>query len=72
MKNVWIFAEQRDGVVSSAYYEMLSETRKLYGDNAAVSAVVFGCGNLPVAELKDSGADKVYALDTKSSVSTSP
>lgn len=65
MKNVWIFAEQRDGVVSSAYYEMLSETRKLYGDNAAVSAVVFGCGNLPVAELKDSGADKVYALDSE-------
>ena len=65
MKNVWIFAEQRDGVVNSAYYEMLSETRKLYGDNAVVSAVVFGCGDLPVDELKASGADKVYALDSE-------
>lgn len=65
MKNVWIFAEQRDGVVNSAYYEMLSETRKLYGDNALVSAVVFGCGDLPVDELKASGADKVYALDSE-------
>ena len=65
MKNVWIYAEQRDGVVNSAYYEMLSETRKLYGDNALVSAVVFGCGDLPVDELKASGADKVYALDSE-------
>lgn len=65
MKNVWIFAEQRDGIVNSAYYEMLSETRKLYGDNALVSAVVFGCGDLPVDELKASGADKVYVLDSE-------
>ncbi len=63
MKNVWIFAEQRDGIVNSAYYETLSEIRKLYGDNAIVSAVCFGCGNIPTDELKASGADKVYVLD---------
>lgn len=65
MKNVWIFAEQRDGVVNSAYYEMLSETKKLYGDNAQVSAVVFGWGNIPSEELKNSGADKVYVLESE-------
>lgn len=63
MKNIWIFAEQRDGLVSSAYYEMLSETRRLYSDNAIISAVCFGCGNIPADELKASGADKVYVLD---------
>lgn len=65
MKKVWIFAEQRDGVVSSAYHEMLSETRRLYGDEAEVSAVVFGWGNIPAEELKNSGADKVYVLESK-------
>ncbi|MBQ3210077.1 MAG: electron transfer flavoprotein subunit alpha/FixB family protein [Oscillospiraceae bacterium] len=65
MKNIFIFAEQRDGVVSSAYYEMLSETIKLYGDRAFVSAVVFGYGNIPVEALKESGADKVYVLESK-------
>lgn len=65
MKQVWIFAEQRDGVIASAYYEMLSKVNELYGENAVVSAVAFGCGNTPVEELKNSGADKVYVLDSE-------
>lgn len=65
MKNVLIFAEQRDGVVSSAFYEMLSETKRLYGENACISAAVTGCGDLPVEELKNSGIDKLYLLESE-------
>lgn len=60
-KNVWIFAEQRDGMVASSFYEMLSKVNELYGDTAQVSAVCFGGGELPAETLKDSGVDKVYA-----------
>ena len=59
-KNVWIFAEQRDGVVASSFYEMLCKVKELYGDGAEVSAVCFGNGNLPEGALKDSGVDRVY------------
>lgn len=62
-KNVWIFAEQRDGVVASSFYEMLCKVKELYGDGAEVSAVCFGNGNLPEAALKNSGVDQVYLAD---------
>lgn len=62
-KNVWIFAEQRDGVVASSFYEMLGKVKELYGDGAKVSAVCFGSGNIPTEALKNSGADRVYAAD---------
>ncbi len=62
-KNVWIFAEQRDGVIASSFYEMLCKVKELYGDGAEVSAVCFGGGNLPVGALKDSGVDRVYLAD---------
>jgi len=64
MKNVFIFAEQRDGLVASAYYEILSKTRELYGDEACITAVSLGCGNVPAKELAESGADRVIVLDS--------
>lgn len=62
-KNVWIFAEQRDGALASSFYEMLGKVNELYGSAAQVSAVCFGSGNIPVEALKNSGVDKVYAAD---------
>lgn len=62
-KNVWIFAEQRDGVLASSFYEMLGKVNELYGSNAQVSAVCFGSGNIPTEALKSSGVDKVYTAD---------
>lgn len=65
-KNVWVFAEQRDGEIQPVALEILSEARKIAnGMDARLSAVLFGknvIGLLPV--LEDYGAEKVYVCDS--------
>ncbi|HNT98866.1 MAG TPA: electron transfer flavoprotein subunit alpha/FixB family protein, partial [Elusimicrobiales bacterium] len=61
-KDVWVFCEQKKGVVQSISYELLGEGRKL-ADKLGVKlcAVLLGEGLDAVAEsLGERGADKVY------------
>ena len=63
---VWVFCEQREGVIMSTSYQLLSEGRKLANDLG-----VELCGVLLGSELKEDmakalggyGADKVYLCD---------
>jgi electron transfer flavoprotein alpha subunit len=60
-KGVWIFAEQRNGKVSSVAYELLGIGRTLAGDlNTELAAVLFGAPESEARELIKWGADKVY------------
>jgi caffeyl-CoA reductase-Etf complex subunit CarE len=57
---VWIFAEQRNGKVSSVAYELLGIGRKLADDlKTELSAVLFGTEETNAQELIRWGADKV-------------
>ncbi|MFC1571424.1 electron transfer flavoprotein subunit alpha [Candidatus Margulisiibacteriota bacterium] len=64
-KDVWIFAEQREGKIQPVAYELLGESKKLANDlKTDVSAVL--CGGEEIEEEIDHlfayGADKVYLL----------
>ncbi len=65
-RGVWVFCEQRDGVILSTSYQLLSEGRKLANDLGTEL-----CGVLLGSEVKEEyvkalggyGADKVYLCD---------
>jgi electron transfer flavoprotein alpha subunit len=60
-KGVWIFAEQRNGKVSSVAYELLGIGKKIADDlGTDLSAVLFGSSDEAAKELIRWGADKVY------------
>jgi len=64
-KDVWVFCEQKKGVIQSISYELLGEGRKL-ADKLGVKlcAVLLGHGMEDAAEkLGERGADKVYLAD---------
>ncbi|UWD48806.1 electron transfer flavoprotein subunit alpha/FixB family protein [Clostridioides difficile] len=64
-KNVWIFAEQRDGKITPVVIELLGEGRKLAKEvDAELCAVLLGKDVDGLAkELISYGADKVYVAD---------
>ena len=64
-KDVWIFAEQKDGKVQSITYELLGEGRKLADQLAMrLAAVILGHNVRETAkELISRGADIVYVVD---------
>lgn len=58
---VWVFAEQREGKVSSVAYELLGVGRRLAGARGArLCAVLFGATDSEAQELIRWGADTVY------------
>ena len=62
---VWVFAEQEDGVLSDVPRELLGKGREL-ADTLGVklAAVLMGAGVEPLAkELFEAGADKVHLVD---------
>jgi electron transfer flavoprotein alpha subunit len=64
-KDVWVFCEQKKGVIQSISFELLGEGRKL-ADKLGVKlcAVLLGHGMEDAAEkLGERGADKVYLAD---------
>ncbi|MCX5791052.1 MAG: electron transfer flavoprotein subunit alpha [Elusimicrobia bacterium] len=64
-KDVWVFCEQKKGVIQSISFELLGEGRKL-ADKLGVKlcAVLLGGGMEDAAEkLGERGADKVYLVD---------
>lgn len=66
-KNVWVFAEQRDGVIMNVSLELLGEGHRLSRDiskDAKVCAVLVGANVKPLAkELFEFGADTVYLIE---------
>ena len=65
-KGVWVFAEQREGVVASVAFELLAKARELATSlNTYVGAVILGENIKDKAqELIQRGADKVYTVDS--------
>jgi electron transfer flavoprotein alpha subunit len=64
-KGVWIFAEQRNGVLANVALELLGEGRKLANDlGTELSAILIGYNTSKQAKaLIAHGADKVYVED---------
>ena len=64
-KNVYVFAEQRDGVIQKVAYELIGKAKELATDlEQEVVAVVLGNGiQAAAAELFKYGADQVIAVD---------
>lgn len=65
-KGVWVFAEQREGVIASVVFELLAKAKELAKDlNTYVGAALLGCGISEKAEeLVHRGADKVFVVDS--------
>jgi len=60
-QGVWVFAEQRDGVVAGVSFELLGIGRNLAGMlQTDLSAVMFGASDADARELIRWGADVVY------------
>jgi electron transfer flavoprotein alpha subunit len=60
-KGVWVFAEQREGMVAPVAYELLGAGRRLAGElKTELSAVLFGSTEDQAKELIKWGADRVY------------
>jgi electron transfer flavoprotein alpha subunit len=60
-KDVWVFAEQRGGVVASVSFELLGAGRKLADElDNSLCAVYFGPDENAAQELIRWGADRVY------------
>jgi electron transfer flavoprotein alpha subunit len=69
-KGVWVFAEQREGKVSTVAYELLGAGRKLADDlGVGLAAVLIGGNNDEAQELIKWGAEKVYLAQDDSLVS---
>lgn len=66
-KGVWVFAEQRDGDISSVVFELLSKARELANDlDTYVGAVLLGNSITDRAQgLIHRGADKVFVVDSE-------
>jgi electron transfer flavoprotein alpha subunit len=63
-RGVWVFAEQRDGRLQSAAYELLAKGRELADTlGSELCAVCFGHDVQGVEGLIHYGADKVYLAD---------
>ncbi|MEG0765155.1 MAG: electron transfer flavoprotein subunit alpha/FixB family protein, partial [Pseudoflavonifractor sp.] len=65
-KGVWVFCEQRDGLIMSTDYQLLSEGRKLANDlGVELCGVLLGHGVKEeyIKGLGAYGADRVYVCD---------
>lgn len=60
-KGVWVFAEQREGVIANVAFELLGSGRRIADMlGTSLSAVLFGCDDSGAEELIRWGADRVY------------
>ena len=65
-KDVWVFCEQKKGVIQSISYELLGEGKKLAKKlGGKLCAVILGEGvSSKVDELSARGTDKIYLVDS--------
>jgi len=67
-KGIWVFGEQKKGIIQPVVFELLGEARRLADDlRTDVSCVVLGYNieNHRIEELFWKGADKVYLIEAK-------
>ena len=64
-RDVWVFCEQKKGVIQTISYELLGEGKKLAKKRGSkLCAVLLGSGIEPkAADLSARGADKIYLAD---------
>lgn len=67
-KDIWVFAEQHDGVIAPVAFELLAKAQELKaqrGEGCCVGAVLLGhdLSATLEAQLASHGADKVYKVD---------
>ncbi len=61
---VWVFAEQRDGIIKSTAFELLGKGRDIADAlKTELCAVCFGCNIVDTEHFIAAGADKVYIID---------
>ena len=67
-KNVWVFCEQRQGVMMPTTFELISEGRKLANELGVELCGILLGDNVDgiAAELGEYGADKVYVCKRRS------
>ena len=65
-KNVWVFCEQRQGVMMPTTFELISEGRKLANELGVELCGILLGDNVDgiAAELGEYGADKVYVYNS--------
>ena len=64
-KDVWVFCEQKKGIIQTISFELLGEGKKLAKKlGGKLCAVVLGDGiETKIDELSSRGADKIYLVD---------
>jgi len=64
-REIWIFAEFKDGRITKGFEELLCKSRNLFERGATVvSAVVLGNSTEDqIAQVKEYGVDKIYAVE---------
>lgn len=67
-KDVWVFCEQKKGVIQTISFELLGEGKKLAKKlGVKLCAVILGSGiESKIEELSGRGADKIYIVDSPS------
>ncbi|MBI3872173.1 MAG: electron transfer flavoprotein subunit alpha/FixB family protein [candidate division Zixibacteria bacterium] len=67
-QSIWVFAQQRNGIMARTAYELLAVARQLLEpDSGAITAVLFGHGvGGSAAELTSRGADRALVADDPS------
>ena len=65
-KDIWVFAEQRDGIINPVVFELLGEGKKLSKETgSALCAIVLGHNISELSkELFEFGAEKIYLADS--------
>jgi len=65
-KDVWVFCEQKKGIIQSISFELLGEGKKLAKKlGVKLCAVILGCGiESKIEEISARGADKIYIIDS--------
>jgi electron transfer flavoprotein alpha subunit len=65
-KDIWVFAEQRDGIINPVVFELLGEGKKLSKETGtALCAIVLGHNISELSkELFEFGAEKIYMADS--------
>lgn len=65
MKEIWVYAETRNGKVVPVFEELVSKARELTADRAACKVCGVMIGDDAVEEAKSYGLDKLYVVEGK-------
>lgn len=72
MKNIWILAEQTDGIIHASYFELVGKAKEIYPGETMTAVVMDGGEESILPVLKSSGVDAVIRACHKKLVSYHP